>query len=62
MIVHPKLPLDHGGDTLEGPALRGKAGCHGASVQEPTDSPRDAYADRAREVTPVRAPWPRPER
>jgi hypothetical protein len=35
VIVHPELPLDHGGDALEGPALRGKAGCHGSTIQEP---------------------------
>ena len=31
---------------------------HGASVSEPTNSPRDAYADQTRTVSRVRAPWP----
>jgi len=31
---------------------------YGASVAEPTDSPRDAYADLERRFTSVRAPWP----
>jgi uncharacterized cupin superfamily protein len=31
---------------------------HGASVAEPTDSPKAAYADRDRTVTREPAPWP----
>jgi uncharacterized cupin superfamily protein len=31
---------------------------HGAAVAEPTDSPREAYADFPSEVAPVRGTWP----
>ena len=31
---------------------------YGASVSEPTNSPREAYADQSRETTRVPAPWP----
>ena len=31
---------------------------YGASVSEPTDSPREAYADQDRTVVRERAPWP----
>jgi uncharacterized cupin superfamily protein len=31
---------------------------HGASVNEHTNSPREAYADQDRTFTPVKAPWP----
>ena len=36
VIVDSELPLDQSGDALEGPALAGKAGCHGSTIQKPT--------------------------
>jgi hypothetical protein len=33
------------------------AATHGASVASPTDSAREAYADRP-PITPVASPWP----
>lgn len=38
MVAHSELALDQGRDTLEGPALGGKARRHGAPIQEPTQS------------------------
>ena len=35
-----------------------EAARYGASASEPTDSPREAYADWSRERTPTMLPWP----
>ena len=35
-----------------------EAARHGASASEPTDDPREAYADWSRERTPTTLPWP----
>jgi uncharacterized cupin superfamily protein len=37
------------------------AATYNASVSEPTDSPREAYADLPRDISQVRAPWPAPQ-
>jgi hypothetical protein len=38
MVAHSERALDQGRDTLEGPALGGKARRHGAPVQQPTQT------------------------
>ena len=46
------------GSTIQYPVSE-LAARFGASVASPTDSPREAYADLPRTITPERAPWPR---
>jgi hypothetical protein len=55
VIADPELPLDQSGDALEGPALVGKAGCHGSTIQEPTQlAPRLLIEPRGRSRDGVR--------